>query len=176
MPVNHFVADLAALKAIPASSVRADGYLKLVLTPATGEMPTWYTYVEDSALGAFGTIVILPDDNPVAGRWHKLSNLVFYSTGKPSSAPPLKGITWVATLSTPTRRVTFLSIDTSSVADWIPFGNPVYSGESAPTFTPDYVGQLFSDIVNDTLWVSENTTSSSDWSERVSGSGGGGGS
>jgi len=166
MPANHFVADLAALTAIAPSTVRINGYLKLVLNPGNSEPPTWYTYVAASTLATFGTIVLTPDDSPTAGRWYKQSSLTHYASANPATAPLLRGILWIASLSSPTRRVRYLSCGTAIAGDWVPHGNTPIVGSGAPAFTPDYVGQLYDDATGNTLYIAEGTTSSSDWSGR----------
>lgn len=167
MPTNHDVADITALKAIPASSTRVNGYIKLVRSPAVGEAPSWYCYRTSFTGAALGNIVVAPDDTPTNAMWVKVSNLIHYAAALPAATPPIRGVVWIASLSTPTRNVSYISIGTTSAADWIPYGNEVITGTAVPNFTPDYVGQLFSDSTNNKLYIAENTTNSSGWVDRT---------
>lgn len=168
MPINHAVADLTALKAIGASSIRINGYTKFVLSPAAGEPPAEYVYRTSFTAAVLGSIVVAADDNPTNAKWVKTSQLVHYATAAPNAAPPLRGILWVATLSSPSRRVLWMSIGTSATTDWIPFGNQVISSTGAPGFTPDFVGQMYDDRTANATYSAEGVSSSSDWVLRTS--------
>lgn len=163
MPINHHVADLTALKAIGASALRVDGYSKIVMLPAAGEPPAQYVYRTGFTGAALGSIVVIPDDTPTNARWIKSSQLVHFATTAPAAAPPLIGILWIASLSTPTRTVFWQSIGTAATTDWIPSGNRVITGTGAPSFTPDFVGQMYDDTTGNALYTAEGTSSSSDW-------------
>lgn len=159
------VADLPALRALPSSGLAA-GDQRSVVTPATGSVPGGYM-VRTSSAAELGEIIVRPTDNPASLRWIKDADLVHYASAAPTGAPPLRGIVWVATLSTPTRTVLWRSVDTSSVADWVPYGNRSLSGSATPAFTPDFVGQEFiatlSSPARRVVWKSVGTSAATDW-------------
>lgn len=68
---GYAIASLAALKAI-APTDRANGYTRLVLSDAENK-PAWYTFLATSTLAGNDDTVLLPSDNPSAGRWLKSS-------------------------------------------------------------------------------------------------------
>lgn len=164
--MSYIVSDLTALRSIGPTFYRIVGYPVYVQSPGTEEEGSWYVGVQSSA-SEFGNIIVTPNDNPSTFRWLKTSNLVHYSNSLPSAAPPIAGITWVATLTGPTRRVTFISTGTSSVADWKPRFNAVVAATVPPVITPAYVGQLYDDRTNRFLYTAEDTVSSSSWSNRT---------
>lgn len=155
MPINHSVANLAALTAVPASAVRVDGYLLLVLDPSPAgstdtikEPPCWYVYRNSSTADVLGNLCLEPDDNPSTGRWMKTTNLVHVAIAKPvpTDPNPMKGITWIANLTSPTRTVIYESDGSSTwaVAKQQPM---IYTtAPDTPAYydiPPDFPGQLW---------------------------------
>ncbi|MDJ0677599.1 MAG: hypothetical protein QNJ36_19820 [Calothrix sp. MO_167.B42] len=68
---GYAIADINAIKAIPPED-RADGYSRLAKSyPSTD--PAWYTFIEASTANGDDDLVLLPNDNPTTGRWHKSS-------------------------------------------------------------------------------------------------------
>lgn len=177
------VSTIAALKAIPAEAYRVNGYPQCVITSGTGLGSSWYIGIVNAAWGllspaasTLGDVIVQPDDEPPTFRWVKMSNLVHYASTEPTHTPLYKGIIWVASLTSPTRRVCWISTDTSSLADWTPIGNPVLTGTVAPptAFAPDFRGQHYVNTTANALFIGEDVNLDTDWVARVSGGGGGG--
>ncbi|MEH1902522.1 MAG: hypothetical protein V7L04_14155 [Nostoc sp.] len=68
---GYAIANIAALKAL-TSSQRIDGYSRLVKSDAKSN-PAWYTFISTSTATPDDNLVVLPSDNPSAGRWIKSS-------------------------------------------------------------------------------------------------------
>ncbi|MFN6474185.1 MAG: hypothetical protein RMY36_031520 [Nostoc sp. SerVER01] len=64
---GYFIADKAAIKALTPSQ-RANGYTRATIT--NGDID-WYGFLTASTATADDDNVLMPDDNPSAGRWHK---------------------------------------------------------------------------------------------------------
>ncbi|MFN6538108.1 MAG: hypothetical protein RM021_017420 [Nostoc sp. EkiNYC01] len=64
---GYFIADKAAIKALTPSQ-RANGYTRATITSNDTE---WYGFSAGSTATADDDNVLMPDDNPATGRWHK---------------------------------------------------------------------------------------------------------
>jgi hypothetical protein len=64
---TYFIASKAAIKAL-TSDKRTDGYSRAV---ASATDPDWYMFLSASTANADDDLVLMPDDNPTTGRWHK---------------------------------------------------------------------------------------------------------
>ncbi len=147
------VADLTELKALTAAQ-RRGGTTRVVLQPAANYAPTNYTYDETSSFTELSPIIVTPDDSQ--GAWISHS-LLYSNTANPSAAPPLTGITWIATLTAPDRVVVYRSTGTSAVTDWLPTNNDAVVDSAAPTHNADYVGQLYYDSSADEFYLATDT-------------------
>ncbi|BBD69536.1 hypothetical protein NIES4072_31310 [Nostoc commune NIES-4072] len=66
---GYAIANIAAIKAL-APNQRTDGYTRQAQSDATGN-PAWYTFLAASTAKDDNDLVLLPNDNPGNGRWHK---------------------------------------------------------------------------------------------------------
>ncbi|MHC5779307.1 hypothetical protein [Nostoc sp.] len=96
---GYFIADKAAIKTL-TSVQRSNGYTRASYS-GTDSSPDaeWYMFIAASSAGADDDSVLMPNDNPPTGRWHKYaanragvgggaSNLVMTSSGNPPTADP----------------------------------------------------------------------------------------
>ncbi len=148
------VADLAALKAIPASA-RRDRTTIAVAQPAANYLPTYYTYQATTTLTALEPVIVIPDDSQ--GVWLSL-NPIYTDTVLPTAAPPLIGIIWIATLTSPDRIVSFRSVGTSAATDWQPVNNNAVVDSASPSHSADFIGQIFYDNSADEFHLATDTS------------------
>lgn len=155
------VDNLAALKGIDTTGYRdrANKPIFLVKEPVAGMVLDLYMWVDRSVPEMIPAIAL---PNTGEGAWVGLNRTVI-ATAMPAIAPPYVGLTWIATLTNPTRRVVLQSIGTDTVSDWMaqdtPYVNPNYG---TPTFAPDFVGQtVIMGPSGGTLWGASGTTPSS---------------
>jgi hypothetical protein len=64
---GYFIASKASIKAIPPN-LRSNGYTRAT---ALGTKAEWYMFLAASNVVADDDSVLMPNDNPVTGRWHK---------------------------------------------------------------------------------------------------------
>lgn len=148
------VPTLTELKAI-ASTGRRDRMAVLVAEPATGYIGATYSYRASATLTELLPIIAVPDDT--VGAWVS-NNPIYADTAIPTAAPPLIGITWVATLTSPDRVVTFRSVGTSAATDWIPINNSAVQDSSSPSHNADFIGQIFYDNSADEFHLATDTS------------------
>jgi hypothetical protein len=67
-PLATYYATKATIKAL-APTQRRDGYTRATRTD-NGD-PEWYMFVAASTANVDDDLVLMPDDNPPVGRWHK---------------------------------------------------------------------------------------------------------
>jgi len=66
----YSILDIDAIKAITPSG-RVDGYCRI----ARGINNGWYMFIASSVSDADNYNVLMPDDNPTEGRWHRTNGL-----------------------------------------------------------------------------------------------------
>ncbi|MDJ0723737.1 MAG: hypothetical protein QNJ38_01335 [Prochloraceae cyanobacterium] len=147
------VPTLTELKAI-ASTGRRDRMNVLVAEPATGYIGATYSYRQNATLTELLPIIAVPNDTQ--GAWVS-NNPIYADTAIPSAAPPLIGIIWVATLTSPDRVVTFRSVGTSADTDWIPVNNNAVVDSATPSHSADFIGQIFYDNSADEFHLATDT-------------------
>lgn len=64
---GYFIADKTAIKALTPSQ-RTNGYTR---STSIGTDVEWYMFLAASTATADDDLVLMPDDNPTTGRWHK---------------------------------------------------------------------------------------------------------
>lgn len=124
--------ELAALTDI------VPGSRYLVLYPGVGLGPDEYVYVSGASYATLPPLII----SGVGGQWIK-RNLFHHATTTPTTPPPFAGIIWLAVLSSPARKLLYLSTPT----EWVLMPTPV-AANAAPTLPGDYVGQLYTAIAD----------------------------
>ena len=148
------VPTLVELKAIAASG-RRDRMTVNVAEPVTNYIGATYSYRSTSTLSELSPVIVVPDDT--VGAWVS-NNPIYADTTLPGVTPPLVGIVWVATLTSPDRVVTFRSVGTSGVEDWLPVNNNAVVDSSSPSHSADFVGQLYYDSVSDEFYFATDTS------------------
>ncbi len=160
------IPDLASLRAI-ASSERRDGMIKIVdaissTDPIYNLQNVTYRYLAASSLTELLPAIVEPLDGN--GRYIMQFPPIHFGLSAPSEPPPLAGLSWVAFLNSPTRRVVWrspLDLSTSpTVADWQPDKSPS-SIDGVPSFNADFVGQKVKDTNTGYIYQAINQTG--DW-------------
>lgn len=145
------VPTLVELKALTdtgtGANKRTDGGFRIVKSPGTNLPPMMYVYrAELTAEDALPGIVQPTDET---GAWIAQDPFTIATT-KPINPPTIVNQEWRATLSTPDRLVRWKAYALSSIplaADWSPVrGDIPILG--APTFEPDYLGQVVINTAN----------------------------
>ena len=161
------VPSLVELKAI-ASTGRRDRMTVNVAEPVIGYIGTTYSYRANATLTELSPVIVIPDDT--VGAWVS-NNPIYADSALPSSTPPLVGIIWVATLTSPDRTVTFRSVGTTGASDWIPINNNAVVDSASPSHSADFIGQIFYDNGADEFYLATDTSGT--W--QLTGSSGSGG-
>ena len=115
---GYTVANLAELKAIPVEE-RENGFVKVVKDTNDFDIAGWYVFVASSGWVPDDKLVIMPDDNPAQGRYHKLvgSGQVFFGDGSPTKTCSLPNQFYFDKIS----RKLYVSMFTLGVPnEWMP--------------------------------------------------------
>ena len=166
---EYSVPTLTELKAI-VSTIRRDRATILVATPQADYPPSYYTYNLNSTLTELLPVIAVPDDS--LGVWIA-HNLKYEDTKNPDIVPPLIGMEWVATLTSPDRQVIWRSIGIGAIEDWVPINNNlVIDSIDAFSWNPDFGGQIYYNNSTGEMFAANEPQGN--W-ELINGSGGGGG-
>ena len=126
----------------------------LVLEPNAGHAPATYTFRSDLNLSSLPPLFVRPSDGS-NGTWVS-SNNTYVTSSNPAIAPPLIGLYWVV-VNFPNKTI-WLSVGTSAVSDWIPLETQAIQDSGSPSFSADYIGQIYVDDNSIVAWGATDTS------------------
>lgn len=142
------VADIAELKTLGSQPtgklIRVLNDRRIVKDAGNGFINNTYFYDPASTLTEELPAIVEPSDTN--GRYI-MANPVFFVSAIPSSPPAIANSTAIVSLTTPNRTLVYKAFGLSDppvVADWKLIKTPIVIS-TAPTFAPDYQGQIVID-------------------------------
>lgn len=111
----YYVPNIAALKAIPTADL-LPGTRRVVGSPGTGLLPSWYTLFKSANRTETQPVVVIPTAL-TTDAWIADTARIITSTVAPTTAPLFIGQRWINTGVSPVQL--FEAVGTASSANWI---------------------------------------------------------
>ena len=111
----YYVANIAALKAINTTDM-ANGARRVVGTPATGHLPSWYTLFKGVTRTEILPVIVVPT-TVTTDVWIADTARIITATTVPTSPPAFIGQRYIVTGTSPVQL--YEAVGTSSSAQWV---------------------------------------------------------